>query len=414
MHPPIMTDASATLPIAILAPGRDHTVRRGHPWIFSGAVKAMQDAEGVPSGSPVRVRGADGTALGVAAWSPASQIALRLWTRDADRPIDEALFLDALDRAIAWRSALGLDPLGATDPGSALRLLHGEADGLPGVVCDRYGKVLVLQLTAAGAEWARAMLVAALAERFPDCTIYERSDVDIRRKEGLEPRVGLLRGAMPDGPVAFREGGVEWLADVVSGHKTGFYLDQAPNRARLAGLARGASVLNVFSYTGGFGIACAKAGAMEVTHVDSSAPALTMMERIAALNGLEPPQAQALEGNAFEVLRTLRDKAKQYDLVILDPPKLAANAAQVDKASRAYKDLILWGLKLTKAGGHLAAFSCSGNVDIGTFRRIAADAAADAGRDAVMLETLAAGADHPAPLAFPEGEYLKGVLLGVR
>lgn len=402
-----MTDID--LPIATLAPGRDKSARRFHPWVFSGAIAKLSGTPGL--GETTLVRSADGKPLGLAAYSPSSQIALRFWTGDAATSIDTAFFASKLDRAIAWRRTQGLDPMGEKEPDSALRILHAEADGLPGITCDRYGTYLVLQLSSAGAEWARDMLVAALTERFPGHAILERSDLDARAKEGLPQRVGMLAGDAPNGPIAIREGAFRFLVDIQHGHKTGYYLDQAPNRAKLAALTKDKRVLNVFSYTGGFGIAAGVAGAAEVTHVDSSAPALALMQEASRLNGLLEAQSRAIEGNAFDVLRKLRDKAESYDLIVLDPPKLAANAAQVAKASRAYKDLMLWGLKLCRPGGHVAAFSCSGNVDAALFRKIAADAAADAGREVRVVDQLGSGPDHPSLLAFPEGDYLKGLLL---
>lgn len=398
-----------TLPIATLAPGREKSARRHHPWVFSGALAKLSDAP--EPGGPVKVRSATGQDLGIAAHSPSSQIALRFWSFDARDVIDAAFFAAKLDRALSWREAQGLDAMGTRDGQSALRLIHAEADGLPGITCDRYGNFLVLQLSSAGAEWARDMIVAALAARFPGHAIYERSDVDARNKEGLAPRTGVLLGDTPEAPIEIREGACRLLVDIQNGHKTGYYLDQAPNRAKLAGLAKGKRVLNVFSYTGGFGIAAGVAGAVEVTHVDSSGPALALMQEASRLNGLSEAQSRAIEGNAFDVLRKLRDKAESYDLIVLDPPKLAANASQVNKAARAYKDLMLWGLKLCRPGGLVAAYSCSGNVDAPLFRKIAADAAADAGRDSIVVDQLGSGPDHPSALAFPEGDYLKGLLL---
>jgi len=297
------------------------------------------------------------------------------------------------------------------DAHTGCRLLHGESDGLPGVVADRYGDTLVLQLSAAGAERRRDSIVAALVAATGVPCVYERSDADVRNLEGLPPRSGLVHGAMP-AEVQFVEDGLAYGVDVVAGQKTGFFLDQRDNRAAVRSLAAGRESLNVFCYTGGFTLAALAGGATRVLSIDSSADALAMGRANLARNpALDANRAEWQEADAFSALRTLRDKAASFDLVVLDPPKFAPTMAHAERAARAYKDVNLLALKLLRPGGLLATFSCSGGVDAALFRKIVAGAAQDAGADAAVIGRFGASADHPAALAFPEGEYLKGLLI---
>jgi 23S rRNA (cytosine1962-C5)-methyltransferase len=386
-----------------LKPGRDKSLREWHPWVFSGAIAAV---EGTPqSGDTVDIHCNDGTFAARVAYSPSSQIRARVWTFDEREVIDDAFFARRVERAVAARAAM----LDARHTGC--RLIHGESDGLPGVVADRYGDTVVLQISSAGGERWREPLIAAIATATGAACVYERSDADVRNLEGLPPRSGLARGTMPDG-VLLVEDGLEYRVDVVGGQKTGFYLDQRDSRAAVRALAAGRETLNVFCYTGGFTLAALAGGASRVVSIDSSADALSLArENLARNPTLDASRAEWQEADAFSALRMLRDKAAAFDLIVLDPPKFAPTMAHAERASRAYKDVNLLALKLLRPGGLLATFSCSGGIDAALFRKIVAGAAQDAAADAVVIGRFGASADHPAALAFPEGEYLKGLLV---
>ena len=389
-----------------LKSGRDRSLQRRHPWVFSGAVRAVE-GDPVPGGT-VDVRSAGGQVLGRAAWSPASQIRARMWSFDPHEDIDPDFFRARLTDAVAARGLLGLEP----DRTGACRLVHGESDGLPGLVVDRYGEVLVAQLLTAGTEHWRETIADALVEVTGLDTIFERSDAEVRKLEGLEERAGPLRGAAPAG-VTIVEHGLRYAVDPAGGHKTGFYLDQRDNRLHLRGLAAGRDVLDCFSFTGGFALNALVGGAAAVLALDSSADALAAARRNAQLNDLDDGRFDTLEGDAFALLRRFRDSRRSFDLIVLDPPKFAPTVARVDKATRAYKDVNLLALKLLRPGGLLFTFSCSGGVDAALFQKIVAGAALDAGVDATILGSLTQAGDHPVSLAFPEGAYLKGLLCRV-
>lgn len=393
--------------IVTLKPNRDRPTRWGHPWIFSGAVaNVSREPE---RGESVLVKDASGDVLGVGAWSPESQIRVRMWRVGSDADVDGTFFEERLAAALAVRE--GMDERFKTD---ALRLVNAEADGLPGVTVDRYGCVLVGQFATAGAERYKALIVEKLMALTGASAFYERSDGEGRKKEGLEPATGLLAGDLPAEPLVIHEGDVRYEVDIKGGHKTGFYLDQRENRRLVASYARGRRVLNAFSYTGGFGVAAQVAGAAAVTHVDLSASALECAKRNTALNGGMADEAvRFLQGNVFQELRTLRDRAQSFDLVVLDPPKFAETKGQAMKALRGYKDINLLGLKLVAPGGMLATFSCSGAIDPATFRMVVAEAARDAGRRVRILHELRQAPDHVEALTFPEGLYLKGLLCTV-
>jgi 23S rRNA (cytosine1962-C5)-methyltransferase len=386
-----------------LKPGREKSLLRRHPWVFSGAIDRVQGDPQV--GATVAVLGSDGRWLATAAYSPRSQIRARVWAWTRETGIDAAFFHDRIHAALALRSDF------ATGAGEARRLVHGEADGLPGVIADRYADIVVLQLTSAGAEHWRDVIADALAAATGCAQVYERSDVEIRTLEGLAARTGALRGATPTEPVEISEHGVRYLVDVVAGQKTGFYLDQRENRARVRGMARDLAVLNCFCYTGGFTFAALAGGARSVMSVDSSGPALAIGRQIAALNGIESGRAEWLESDVFQTLRNLRDQGRRFGLIVLDPPKFAPTAAHAEKAARAYKDINLWSLRLLEPNGNLATFSCSGGVGADLFQKVVAGAAQDAGVDTQIISRFHAAADHPVLLSFPEGEYLKGLLL---
>jgi 23S rRNA (cytosine1962-C5)-methyltransferase len=291
------------------------------------------------------------------------------------------------------------------------RLIHGESDGLPGVIADRYGDVVVIQLSSAGAERWRDALVDALATETRAACVFERSNAEVRELEGLPARVGVARGEMR-APVLFVEDGLAWQVDVAAGQKTGFYLDQRDNRHAIRALAAGREMLNVFCYTGGFTLPALAGGAAHVTSIDSSAAALALARTNLAGNPmLASERAEWLEADAFTLLRKFRDAARTFDLIVLDPPKFAPTAAHADRAARAYKDINLWALKLLRPGGLLATFSCSGAIDAQLFGRIVAGAALDAHAEASIIGRFGPSADHPVGLAFPEGDYLKGLLI---
>lgn len=386
-----------------LKPKRDRPTRLGHPWIFSGAIAEI---DGEPAlGEPVRVCSAQGDLLGVGAWSPASQIRIRMWQFGSDAPIDEAFFRQRLSSALAIRAEMGV-----RFRTNALRLVNAEADGLPGITVDAYDKVLSGQFTTAGAAWAKPMVVRLLMELTGAESFYERSDVDGRSHEGLPQETGLLAGKEPPEIVEIYEGDVRYGVNIRTGHKTGYYLDQRESRRIIASYAAGKSVLNTFSYTGGFGVAAQKAGATAVTHVDISAPALEQAKANTLLNGFAEDSAEFLQGNVFQVLRGFRDRGKTFDIVILDPPKFAETRSQTMKALRGYKDVNLMGIKLVSKGGYLATFSCSGAITPELFRTMVAEAAHDAGRSLRIVQELRQAPDHVESINFPEGLYLKGLL----
>lgn len=390
----------------VLKKGREKSLLRRHPWVFSGAVEAVHGSPG--PGETVEVVAANGLVLGRGAFSPRSQIAVRMWTFDPEEAIDGDFLRRRLERALATR-----EPVPAEEEPAGRRLVNAESDGLPGVAVDRYGPFLVCQLLSAGAERFREELLAALGELLSPAGIYERSDGEGREKEGLGPAAGLLAGEEPPERIEIREEPCRYLVDVRGGHKTGFYLDQRENRALVARHAAGARVLNAFAYTGGFGLAAQAAGAASVTHVESSAALLDEIRANAEASGLDATAAEYVEGNVFSVLRGFRAEERRFDLVVLDPPKFADSRGRVEAAARGYKDINLLACQLLAPGGHLATFSCSGVLEAALFGKIVADAAVDAGRDGRILRRFHQAPDHPVALAFPEGRYLKGLLCRV-
>ena len=388
-----------------LKPGREKSLLRRHPWVYSGAIASQTGAP--DEGETVAIQDSNGNFLAWGAYSPHSQIRVRVWSWLEAEKIDENFFRSRLEAALAARRDLFSD-----DKQEALRLVHGESDALPGLIVDRYADVLVLQFLSSGAERWRELLVDALVELSGVGNVYERSDVDVRRLEGLPERAGPLRGTPPE-RVQIQEAELKFQVDVVNGHKTGFYLDQRWNRRRVRQLARGKQVLDCFCYTGGFAINALKGRAREVLAVDSSTDALAQGRENLALNELPSEEVEWLEGDVFKVLRNLRDQARQFDLIVLDPPKFAPTAAQAERAARGYKDINLLAFKLLRPGGLLATFSCSGGVDAALFQKIVAGAALDAGVRAQILERLSQDRDHPVGLNFPEGEYLKGLVVRV-
>jgi len=356
----------------------------------------------------VDVYAPDGTWLAAGAYSPHSQIRVRIWSFDQGEAPGPELLRNRLLGSIAARSRLlERSPLGAC------RLVNAESDGLPGLVVDRYSDHLVCQFLSSGAEFFKDEIVRQLADLTRVRGIYERSDSDTRRMEGLEPCTGTLYGADPPELIETAEHGMRFLVDVRGGHKTGFYLDQRENRQAIAGFSQDAEVLNCFSYTGGFGLWAIGSGAREVVNVDSSSEAVALGLRNAELNGMDR-RFLTIEDDVFTVLRSMRDAGRRFDLIILDPPKFAASAKQVPGASRGYKDINLLAFKLLKPLGILFTFSCSGHITPELFWKIVADAALDARRDARVIRHLGQSCDHPVALAFPEGHYLKGLIVQAR
>lgn len=386
----------------VLKEGREKSLRARHPWVFSGAL-AREDAD-IPPGAVVRVLDSHGQFLAWAAYSPSSQIRARVWSFQEQTVIDASFLLARLQAALQARAYQAPAVTG-------MRLVQGESDGLPGLVIDVYQRVAVVQILATGMEIWRDWLWETLPTLLDVEAIVERSEAEVRTLEGLPPRHGLVWGVLP-AEVLIQEQGISYAVDVLRGQKTGFYLDQRDNRARIMALAAGRRVLNCCCYTGGFSLAAWAGGATEVLSVDSSADALQAAQANAVRNGWGTAAAlHWVEADMFQYLRKLRDQGRQFDLIILDPPKFAPTAAHVAKAARAYKDINLWACKLLAPGGYLATFSCSGGMTQELFRKIVAGAAVDAHTQAQIVAQLQAAADHPIGLHFPEGEYLRGLLL---
>jgi len=390
----------------ILNPGREKSVLLRHPWIFSGAV---QSVKGDPStGETVDVVSSKGDWLCRAAYSPTSQIRARVWTWSQDEEINEGFFTGRIKKAIEFRQQLGL-----FKKSDAIRLVHGESDRLPGLVADIYRNVVVVQALSAGIDPWKSEIARILKEQTGAECVVERSDVEVRKLEGLEEQTGVLLGKEPAGEITINEAGLRFGVDVLHGQKTGFYLDQRENRVLAGSLAHGRRVLNCFSYTGGFTVHALAGGAEEVLSIDSSAEALVIARRNMELNDLPANRATWMEADVFQALRGLRDRAETFDMIILDPPKFAPTAAHVEKAARAYKDINLLAFKMLKPGGLLFTFSCSGGVTADLFQKIVAGAAQNANVNAKVSHWMTQAADHPVALNFPEGHYLKGLVCEV-
>ncbi len=396
----------AETPVLVLEEGKEKSATRKHPWIFSGAIRRVQ---GEPKpGDTVEVRSAHGEFLGLAAYSPESQIRARFWTFRERLPINREFFSRLLDKAIENRKSRGFD---IHDPKSAFRLVYAENDGLPGCIIDKYARIVSIEILSAGAEKFRKEIYGLLAEKLAPDGIIERCDSDVRAKEGLPLRKGVVYGDVPKEPVEILENGVRFDIDVWNGHKTGYYLDQRDARAEVGAFASGKRVLNCFSYTGGFGLFALKNGAESVTEVDVSKEALAIAETLILKNGFDMDRAELLEADVFSYLRKCRDSRKEFDLIVLDPPKFIENKSHLAKGSRGYKDISLLALKLLAPGGMLATFSCSGLMTMDLFQKIVADAALDAHREVQIVHRFGQPADHPVKTSFPEGQYLKGLLL---
>jgi len=387
----------------ILKTGRERSLLRFHPWVFSGAIHSVS---GSPvSGDTVDVFSTDKRFLGRGAFSPQSQITVRMWTFNADEPINERFFAGRLQHAIDSRKDFLADP-----ETTAFRLVNAESDGLPGLIVDKYGGFLVCQFLTAGAEKWKNEIIAQLNTLIPNAGIYERSDVEVREKEGLPLVAGVLAGAEPPDLIEILENGLKFLVDVKTGHKTGFYLDQRENRKLIGRYSSNVEMLNCFSYTGGFGIFALKNDAAHVTNIDASATALEISLENAKRNELPTDRIENVAGDVFQVLREYRNANRMFDLIVLDPPKFAESKSNLERAARGYKDINLLAFKLLRKNGILFTFSCSGLMTPELFQKIVADAALDAKRNAQIIRRLTQAPDHPTALAFPEGTYLKGLV----
>jgi 23S rRNA (cytosine1962-C5)-methyltransferase len=389
-----------------LREGKERSLLRRHPWVFQGSVAKG----GADAGETVRVEADDGRFLAWGAFSPTSMIRVRAWSFDEVERVDSTFFDRRIARAIALRTRLPI----ASD---GLRLVHGEADGLPGLIVDRYADLLSAQFLSAGTERWKATIADALLAASGCTRLYERSDSGVRGLEGLAPVKGWLRGADQDAgatEVTIREHGWRLTVDVAEGHKTGFYLDQRDNRERFARAVRHFGVqrvLNCYCYTGGFSVAALAGGAQHVTSVDSSAPALERARAHVALNGFDAARTSFVDADVNAFLREQLKAGASFDAIVLDPPKFAPSAAHAERASRAYKDINRLALKLLAPGGLLFTFSCSGGIGAELFHKIVAGAGLDAGVDGMLLERLCGACDHPTTINFPEGEYLKGLVI---
>ena len=387
-----------------LKSGRGQSIKNRHPWVFSGALD--RPAADAAPGETVMVVDAEGRKLAAGAWSPASQIAVRIWTFDTLESIDAAFFRRRLQLAIGRREP-------GTADRNACRLVNGESDGLPGVIVDAYGDWMVCQFLSAGAEYWKDVIADLLMELHQAKGCYERSEAEVRDKENLPRRAGLLRGEEPPEPIEIHLGDLRFLVDVRQGHKTGFYLDQAENLELIRRSAQGREVVNCFAYTGAFAVAALKGGASRVVSIESSQDAMEYARRNLELNACNPANAEQVNGDVFMALRKFRDAARSFDLALLDPPKFVVNAAQVERGGRAYKDANLLAIKLLRPGGLLVTFSCSGHVTPDLFQKIVADAAIDSRRNVQIIRWLSQAPDHPVATSFPEGRYLKGLVCRV-
>ena len=389
-----------------LRDGKERSLRKRHPWVFEGSIASGR----ADAGETVRVESHTGEFLAWGAYSPASSIRVRAWSFDAAERIDAGFFERRIARAAAVRARLPI----ASD---AMRLVHGEADGLPGLVVDRYGDTLSAQFTAAGVERWKDVIADALLKVTGLQRLYERSDASVRELEGLPPITGWLRGAPADADdtdITIHEHGWQLTVDVARGHKTGYYLDQRDIRKLFADSVRHFGVqrvLNCYSYTGGFSIAALAGGATEVTSVDSSGPALARASAHVALNGYDAARHTAIDADVNTTLRRFIEQGRRFDAILLDPPKFAATAAQAERAARAYKDINRLAFTLLEPGGLLFTFSCSGGVSADLFHKIVAGAGLDAGIDGQIHARTGAAPDHPMTVTFPEGEYLKGLVI---
>ena len=405
-----------------LKPGKEKSLLRRHPWVFDGAIATG----GGDAGETVRIESHEGQFLGWAAYSPQSKIRARVWSFDEAQRIDASFFIAACARAIEARSLFDIKSNG-------LRLIHGESDGLPGLVVDRYDDTLVAQFSSCGSEQFKAVIVGALLKQTGLARLYERSDASVRSLEGLPEATGWLAGsgtasvstlvashtlltplANSSTEVVITEHDWKLSLDVANGHKTGFYLDQRDSRHKFSQTVRRMNlkrVLNCYCYTGGFTVAALAGGAAHVTSIDSSGPAIERAIANVALNGFEASRTTMIDADVNAALRQYLKDGVTFDAIVLDPPKFAPTAYHAERAARAYKDINRLALMLLEPGGVLFTYSCSGGVSADLFHKIVAGAGLDAGVDAYITERMGGAPDHPMTITFPEGEYLKGLVL---
>jgi 23S rRNA (cytosine1962-C5)-methyltransferase len=384
-----------------LAKGREKSLLRRHPWVFSGAVQRVEGK--ALSGETIDILDSQGKWLARGAYSPESKIRARVWTFQQDEEVNIDFFIRRLQQAQSWR-----DWVAQRDGLDGYRLIAGESDGLPGITIDRFQNFLVLQLLSAGAEYQRPALLSALQHCYPECSIYDRSDVAVRKKEGLPLAQGPVLGDLPPELLPITEHGMKLLVDIQQGHKTGFYLDQRDSRLAARNYSAGRRVLNCFSYTGAFAVSALMGGCAQVISVDTSQAALDIARQNVELNKLDLNKAEFVRDDVFQLLRNYRAQGEKFDLIIMDPPKFVENKNQLASACRGYKDINMLALQLLNPGGILLSFSCSGLMPTDLFQKILADAAVDAGRDVQFIEQFRQAADHPVIATYPEGLYLKG------
>lgn len=387
-----------------LLPGKDKPVRNGHPWIFSGAIK--NDAKNATPGDLVDILDAEKRFLARGYYNPLSQIRARVLTRDPFQMIDADFWRNRIEQSVLRRKFI-------TDHSdtNGIRLVAHESDQLPGLVVDRYADWLSFQIVTAGMERWRSEIIEILRTVCKPTGMIERSDEAVREKEGLTQRKEILLGSIPKNGVPFLENGMNLLADIENGHKTGFYLDQRDNRKIVGSYAKGLNVLNCFSFSGGFAVAAKQQGAVQVINVDESEPALQTAKTNLELNDLNTQPEEFVRADVFKYLRDLKAEGRRFDMIILDPPKFVASSAQIDRACRGYKDLNMIGMQLLNPGGLLATFSCSGLISRDLFQKVVFGASVDANSEMQVVHHLSQSEDHPTLLSFPESLYLKGLLL---
>ena len=385
-----------------LREGKERSLQRRHPWIFESAI-AKGSAD---SGETVRVDSHDGKFLAWAAFSPTSKIRARVWSFDEAQRIDAPFFIAACAHSIRARARFDIKS-------DSMRLIHGDADGLPGLIVDRYGDTLVAQFLSSGAERWKDVLADALLAETGLTKLYERSDASSRALEGLPESTGWLRGS-GEVELVLQEHDWQLALNIAEGHKTGFYLDQRDSRKRFADYAQRLKfqrVLNCFCYTGGFTVAALSGGAAHVTSIDSSAPAIEKAAANVALNGFASERATFMDADVNASLRQFIADGKTFDAIVLDPPKFAPTVAHAERAARAYKDINRLAFKLLEPGGVLFTYSCSGGISADLFHKIVAGAGMDAQVDGYITERMGGAPDHPMTINFPEGEYLKGLVV---